>query len=530
MESYEPQGLEGDFDGKTGFARPAHGIKGVPYGINWRGPWETNAVSFAQVTRRTVRAIESAGMPVFLPANWTRQSVFDSDIPDSTFLELGATVTKSTIDGQVVRAVDNSPTQRHLDRILVTVSHISADFKPIHAALFPGNAHILMPGEISAIHPYLIAMTALERDRVDVDTVSMLKRFGQVWVPCERNKAVLQALGVKNAHVVPHPMPEARVRALMMAKGRVPLQGHYVFYTIGKWEPRKNQDNLIRGFLRAFSPIDKAVLLVKTSPFGSYRNYPASPVEALQMMLEEPEVKAKGWTAETVQQKVRINLERLTDREIVDMHAMGNCYVNTSHGEAWELSCYDALSAGNHLIHTGWGGSEDYAVEPMPGLRLWDGKSTEVCHPDYRWGPSRWAKVDIGAIELAYRVAYFDSHRVRSKPPVHHTTDSVGATCRKLILDCCHLTEEQVSAWLRPRRHRRGEAPDGRALVPRRRLRLRLALGPSPPRGAARRRRKADDRRDNRPQHRGPESHRGQAPRGGCARRGLRHRERPGPA
>ena len=481
-EVYEPKGLESDADGAAGFAKPAQGIQGVPYGITWRGPWEGDAISFAQVTRRTVRAIEKAGMPVFLPANWSRQSAFDDDIPDSVFAELGAKVSKRPEEGgRVVRDIDNSPTTRHLDRILVTVTHCTADYKPLHEALYPGNAHLLMPEEIRQIHPFLIAMTALERDRVDPDTVSLLKTFGQVWVPCERNKAVLRALGVKNAHVVPHPLPEERAAELIRAKGGSVPQGRYVFYTIGKWEPRKNQMAMMRGFLRAFAPIDKVVLLVKTSPFGKYKGYPETPADAIKALLEEPEVKAKGWTAETVHQKIRVNMDRMADRDIVNLHAMGTCYVSTAHGEAWELSCYDALIAGNNLIHTGWGGSEDYAPELPPGQKLWDGKSTEPCHPDYRWGHCRWAKVDQDAITLAFRAAFYDSPNFVRKSPVIHSPASVGETCRKLILECCNLTEEKVHGWLRPERHRRGQAPDGREVVARRRLRLGAALGPQPP-------------------------------------------------
>ena len=127
-EVYEPKGLESDADGAAGFAKPAQGIQGVPYGITWRGPWEGDAISFAQVTRRTVRAIEKAGMPVFLPANWSRQSAFDDDIPDSVFAELGAKVSKRPEEGgRVVRDIDNSPTTRHLDRI-----HPGQVFQGVH--------------------------------------------------------------------------------------------------------------------------------------------------------------------------------------------------------------------------------------------------------------------------------------------------------------------------------------------------------------------------------------------------------------
>lgn len=441
------------------FATPAT-LVGDPYGIEWRGPWEKGADSFGQVTRRMIRAIERARMPVAVPMSTGRSSILAIDVDPDAMRDLGAaedvdaTRLRRERFGEAEPPVFSLPgcLTRHLDRKLVTVWHALPRPDMLHHYLYPTGSARYDSAEVAKLHRYQFLMTALERDRVDADTAALLRQFGQVWVPCERNKRALLDSGVERVHVVPHPADLARGQAVYLRKVQLqqqgPAQGPFVFYHIGKWEARKNQFAMLRAFLRAFTPQDNVAFLLKTSRFGHYKDYPDGPTQALAALTAEACVRAQGWTAESIQRAIRLNTDTLPEERILDLHAVGACYVNVGHGEAFDLPAADALAAGNQILHTGFGGTEDYVERNHPRARVWsDADGTVPCHGGYRWGTARWARVDEDRVVSAYRAVFTDRGLVPPSRGRFHTPEEVGAQCRALILAACDLTEEKLHAF-----------------------------------------------------------------------------------
>lgn len=254
-----------------------------------------------------------------------------------------------------------------------------------------------------------IVYAPYEADRLPDEVASLLWRCGQVWVQCNANLRAFLRSGVPESRiwVVPNAYDDS-APALAVRGTPVPLGKR--FYHIGKWEPRKNQHQMIGAFLTAYGPRDAASLFVKTSAFGDWPGYPAGPGESIALWLQSRSVQARGWTEETVRKRVIVHTRQFSEEEIGNVHRVNNIYVTASHAEGWDYPAFDAALAGNAIVHVGNGGSEDY-WKPEWGESI----PFEIgfVDPGYvdriGWHPdSRWANPAFNDIVAALQ---------RAKPP-----------------------------------------------------------------------------------------------------------------
>lgn len=459
-----------------------------------------------------IRAIEQAGMPVtaVMDEMGVMSTTLCNDYPPTVLAEMGCSLNEEAMERRRARCEmsgDKDPETPiyHLDGAMnVSLNHILADIHhvlPKHDVLrnilFPQSARFVPRAEMAALHRYKVIFTALEADRLaEVDAIEV-RKFGQVWVPCDANKQALVKSGVDEGkvHVVPHPMPLERIAELRAAKasvGRRPVTDPnrpYIFYSIGKWEPRKNHPLLIESFLSEFKPADSAVLMLKTSSFGEWDNFPKTPTDAIRDALSKPDVVANGWNGENIRNKVIVNTSLLSEPEMLRLHGTGDCYITATHGEGWDMPLYDAMVAGSAIVTTDHGGAQEYlanddfrldrSIAVIPGIEVVNGTS-EVAHRGYGWGHARWGKVDGHDVQQAMRRAF--ERKLLPAPGRFHAPcypSSVGKLCRRLILDLCDMTEEKIHGLRLPARKSRQD-PRGheRALQGRQgRLRGHHAMG-----------------------------------------------------
>src|SRR5690606_2297632 len=188
-----------------------------------------------------------------------------------------------------------------------------------------------------------ILYTSWERNSVHPEFVEIFSKLGQVWVPCEANKkvVVLSGLEEKKITVIPYPYDPATCEQAAPRKGLLPLYFEDIeepkrFYSIGKWEPRKNQHMLIGAFLLAYTPKSKASLLIKTSEFrGAWGKYPTCE-QSIAYWLSRSEVKTRGWTKEHFDRLVKVIPKKISDEDIQMLHMKNNIYVSAGLGEAWD--------------------------------------------------------------------------------------------------------------------------------------------------------------------------------------------------
>lgn len=106
--------------------------------------------------------------------------------------------------------------------------------------------------------------TTFERLRVSPSFKEPLNALHGVWVPCTQNKQALEAIGVTNVHYIPFPYFDDDPHLVVEWKKRERVQREASnFYWIGRWEPRKAPENLVKAFLRAFKPYEARLTMKK---------------------------------------------------------------------------------------------------------------------------------------------------------------------------------------------------------------------------------------------------------------------------
>ncbi len=202
-----------------------------------------------------------------------------------------------------------------------------------------------------------IGYTVWETSAIPAHWNLLCERMDRVLVPSQFSKAAFCATQPEDKiEVVPHIareiVSESYGARYFRERYGIPTD-HYVFYTISAWNIRKSPWLTLQAYLQAFSNKDPVTLVIKTGLLGD-QHYDS--------------VK-RGRTRDFVE-KIVANYPdaadiRLIDHEIpcdeVDaLHTTGDCYVALPHGEGWALGAFEAGTAGNPVLITGWGGQLDY--------------------------------------------------------------------------------------------------------------------------------------------------------------------------
>ena len=396
----------------------------LPLAVTYQADWHARADGMARHARAQALALAASGVPVVLESIANGGGFLDSDIDPDVLGEM-----------QRLRSLT---TERAVLAIRHAVLH-TADFT--RSLLLPKAARLVDAETADTLCKHTIIYTSWERDHVPSAIADVLRRAGQVWVPCRANADAFFAAGIR-AQVVPYPyVPGTWTSSLAFpyATGSTRVPDGKRFYTIGKWEPRKDQLRLLRAFLLAFTPRDKASLVIKTSAFnrwvardGSWE-YPDLDA-AFAEMAQDSRIRGNGWNNSTLPKRVKIINEKISEEKILELHASNNIYVSASHGEAWDLPAFDAVSAGNRLVHVGYGGSRDYALPDDVSVPFW----MAPAHPAYEWEPEAgWAEYHDDALVDALRRAEPRPERIH---PLEFgwrfSASAVGEEMRKLLYIC----------------------------------------------------------------------------------------------
>ena len=383
----------------------------LPIGVNYYAPWRSAFDGLGEHSRRSVVALAGSGLPVALRPLADPRFLVDSDV-----------------DPNVIRQVDWLR-RISFSKVPVAIHHMIIQHpRQLEYQVCPPGARLSGFEAERAVYAASIVYTSWERSSVSRELAEILNRVGRVWVPCEANREAFDRAGVR-ADVVPCPY-DPRVHG--PSKIGAPYGSESVpegkrFYAIGKWEPRKNYHALIGAFLQAFKPEERASLFIKTGSWGKWENYP-SPEESLAWWAS----RCPLWTPQMIRQRVRVSSRMVSASDITELHRVNNIYVSVSRGEAWDLPAFDAVAAGNTLVHTGYGGSQEYAPEKS----VWIPWSFEaVKQPEYGWEPdAEWAVAMEHAIAQSLRMAEPPTARVHYPRLNRYLSAAVGQRMRGLVL------------------------------------------------------------------------------------------------
>lgn len=246
-----------------------------------------------------------------------------------------------------------------------------------------------------------IGFTVWETDALPPHWFPLLNTPDKLLVPCEMNRALLAREGITPpVHVIPHVRRHAWSDALPAQKAALRRQwdvpdDHFVFYSIGVWDPRKALEQLVRAYAGEFSGHDKVSLVLKTStavhPLALDRGPPGGIQERVRTLLERTAEAA----CRPAPHAVVIAADGVAGRVIDSLHAIGDCFVSLSHGEGWGMGAFDAATLGKPVLITGFGGPAEYLGPAYPGLVAYTMVPVSGWAPEASFRPpQRWAVPD----------------------------------------------------------------------------------------------------------------------------------------
>lgn len=398
------------------------------YGVLYQGEFETPGDGTALAVRLHARALADAGLPVLLRsfsgmvvnAQGVAEPVFLTGLPKEVEDEVGDLTTTEVAEARpaikhlVIRSAE------HLKQALVPRWAMPMDAENIEAQIKMRDG----------IYDNSIVYSVWERDRIDPAVARVMAKVKQCWVPCEQNAKLLRDSGVPEdrVHVVPHPYREDDMIHACTRRSPGMHRGQKRFYSIGRWEPRKGFSLLMAAFLHAFGPGDNATLTIKWSGSGLWPQYP-SPEQAWEH-LNVFGAKHR-WKEDEARRAITLIDGRVTRSKIVELHYRNNIYVSSSHGEAFNLSAYDAKLAGNNLVYVPWGGVCDFASARDIAVPCKMGDA----HPSYKWEHgAQWAAYQIEDLAEGLRRAEVPEKFERPADfEERFSMRAVGQRMRKLV-------------------------------------------------------------------------------------------------
>jgi glycosyltransferase involved in cell wall biosynthesis len=146
------------------------------------------------------------------------------------------------------------------------------------------------------------------------------------------------------------------------SKRATPDNEKFTFYTIFQWTERKNPADLLRIFWHTFIGVPDVQLIIKTY----LANH--TDIEISKIMLEYGKIVcnfplAKDCYTENKYPSVKFLTHMLSDEEMQQLHADGDCYISLHRGEGFGLPIVEAMAAGNPAIATNFYACEDYLTK-----------------------------------------------------------------------------------------------------------------------------------------------------------------------
>jgi len=214
-----------------------------------------------------------------------------------------------------------------------------------------------------------IAVVAWETTRIPKYWVEKLNQFDVVMTFCEASREAFTNSGVEvPIYKVPHTfdIPTYNlddIEPIKSPSDPTLLSDRFVFYNISQFSTKKGIDLLLRAYLGQFhGKKDDVILMLKTYVNMTGRNDEQKKlrdyINAVKQSMRLPE---EGYP------NVMLVTKTLTDEQIKKLHVTGDCYVCSSRGEGWCIPAFDALTYGNQLVTTMWGGMGEFAQRRAEG-------------------------------------------------------------------------------------------------------------------------------------------------------------------
>lgn len=283
---------------------------------------------------------------------------------------------------------------------------------------------ILIPTSFKQHHEpgvYKIGLFYWETDRLPVEWVNACNGMDEIWVSCNWTADVAKTSGVyKPIYVFPNCLrqedyvPDGPVASFSKVDSKV-----FKFLSIFQWTPRKNPEGLIRAYLRAFSKVDRTILILKTYLFhpGDVKDQNEI-VSRIRSIIENEKGTAPIYAI----------TKSLSQKEMIMLHRTCDAFALIHRAEGFGLPLLEASAMGKPVISTRYSAPLEFLSEqssyfvrqnitPVRGMK----SASFRCYEEFM----NWAEPDVEHCAEQMRHVY--EHRDEAKRK--------GLSARKSILE-----------------------------------------------------------------------------------------------
>lgn len=281
---------------------------------------------------------------------------------------------------------------------------------------------------------YNIGLYVTENDLLYTEWPAKLNLMDELWVANDRmlRNHSLAKISPKT-FVMPHTYNPERFDRVY-PKMDLNTGGDYLFYSIIDFNKRKNLAGLIRAFHTVFTPNQPVSLVIKTNISGM------DPEVCRHTVVERINEIKRGLklydSIDKYKQEVVIT-GTMTDDQIMELHATGDCFVSTSYNEAWNLGLFEAACYGNTVLGNDCDGhrmflSQDQLVHSytQPPYGMFDTFS------DMGTAREIWYEPSMVQLEIAMKGVY-NGEVQRTKDLTQFSYESVGQLMKDRLEKVC---------------------------------------------------------------------------------------------
>jgi glycosyltransferase involved in cell wall biosynthesis len=257
---------------------------------------------------------------------------------------------------------------------------------------------------------YLIGYTVFEYTKIAADWLHMMRQMDEVWTTSQWGKEVLMQNGLAGEMI--GVVPEGADPAIYCPNQKPRSDAVFRFLSVGKWEPRKGQVELLRAWSDVFGDKRDVELYVAWhNPF----------IKNFSLKDEIQKLSLKHIPSIHVVNNVP------TAFHMAQLYNMVDCFVLPTRAEGWGLPIMEAMSCGLPVITTKYSAITEYATQDNAYL-INVGKFVDVYDPRFFPTPGSagvWAEVDYDHLkELLWHVY---THRDEAREKGRKASESVRA-------------------------------------------------------------------------------------------------------
>lgn len=282
-----------------------------------------------------------------------------------------------------------------------------------------------------------IGWTMFETDRIPPQWIIPCMAMDQIWNPTLWGARTFQRTGLKKQDVQVVPLgvdtsvfnPDTEPLKLKQTEGKK------VFVSCFDWTERKNGDQLIVSFIRAFQGRKDVVLILKC--------YFKEAMNKTKEILNDRigMIRKKIGILDTPQ--ILIYDEMIPDEYVAHLYKAAHWNINISHGEGFSRTVLESMAVGCPAIVTNWGGSTDFCDAsnslPISDTQLGPVPPAQVETCGVLYANSAWAYVledsVIENLRYAEKICGTDTYKSIQDSAIARAKTYDWSNVAKLIVD-----------------------------------------------------------------------------------------------